>query len=149
MRKNNTSPAGATALLVLFLFAPLWADSKSVLIDSTTAPGKPSKAASTGPKVWAIMRPLQCLGNPWEQDWVAHHKKSAVYPQREEKKIITDFFGRQQIHVFSIRLRSYEGGALCQTCDCPRGDTLYLLVDAEDAPLLKTFGFDKILPAQK
>jgi len=148
MRRNNASITAF--LLVLFLYGgPLQADSTAVSVDSTTASGNPVTPAPIIPRVWAIVQPLQCLGNPWEQDWVAHHEKSEVYPQRDEKQILKAFFAQNQIQILDIRVRPYDGGPLCQTCDCPRGDTLYLLVSAENAPLLKSFGYDKTLPAKQ
>lgn len=141
MRRNS-----AALLLILVLWAPLRADTKPVSVDSATVSGSPMAPAPTGPRVWVLVKPLQCLGNPWEQDWIAHHKKSEVYPQRDEQQIMKNFFARNQVQILDIRVRPYAGGPLCQTCDCPRGDTLYFLVSSDQAPLLKPFGFDKTIP---
>jgi hypothetical protein len=136
MPKNKFLFLGLIAFCILGAHS-LRAD--NALIDKDTA----------GAKDWVIIKPLQCLGNPWEQDWIARHKKTEVYPALQEKQIIKDFFARNQIQILDIRVRPYENGPLCQTCDCPRGDTLFLLVNAQDAPLLQPFGFDKTVPVKK
>jgi hypothetical protein len=99
-------------------------------------------------KVWVIIKPLQCLDNPWEQDWLAKHKrKIAKYPRQDERKIIKAFFAAKGVTVWDIRSRPYvQGTPLCKTCGCARGDTLYLSVNGSNVPLMKSLGYDRILP---
>jgi hypothetical protein len=98
-----------------------------------------------GTHVWAIAEPLQCLANAWEKDWIAKHKKQAdKYPIREERAIIKEFFTRKGIRIADMRLS--KGGPTCASCECPRGDKLFLLIEANDAQALEPYGFKKRLP---
>jgi hypothetical protein len=96
-------------------------------------------------RVWAIQKPLQCLSNPWETDWLKRHKKKKAhqYPIREERAVIKAFLEREGIKVWEVRVSPFQGGGTCASCDCPRGDTLFVLVDASDAPKMDAFGFKK------
>ena len=44
--------------------------------------------------VWVTIDPIQCLSNPWEQDWLASHDNDYdAYPRDEESRleIFSDF----------------------------------------------------------
>jgi hypothetical protein len=96
-------------------------------------------------EVWVVMKPLQCLSNAWEKDWSAHHKrKSSRYPMQQEPQILKQFFAARGIAVLDVRKKPYDRAEpLCKTCDCERGDTLFLLVKAEDGPKMVPYGFTK------
>lgn len=98
------------------------------------------------PQSWVVVKPRQCLENVWEKEWIAQHKKKAAYPITEEKDIIKSYFARRGITVFEIRSNP-SMGATCKTCDCERGDTLYLLIGAEDVSKMKDLGFENAIPA--
>lgn len=106
---------------------------------------------SLSDKVWVIIRPKQCLGNPWEKDWLAkHHNQTVKYPIRQEGSIIKSFFASKQIPIYEMREVKYiKGDPLCQACDCPRGDTFYLMIQASDAPKMVKFGYTERLPANE
>lgn len=97
-----------------------------------------------------IIRPVQCLDNAWEREWVSEHKATSkiapVYPIQEENRIIKEYFARKSVTVWDVRKVPYRGGALCQRCDCERGDSLYIRVNATDMARLKEMGYDKVLP---
>src|SRR5690242_13814249 len=78
------------------------------------------------PNSWILIKPRQCLENAWEKDWISHHKKKTPYPIIEESDIIKNYFAHRGIAVSEIR-KNPAMGQTCQTCDCDRGDTLYLL----------------------
>ncbi|MEK6851489.1 MAG: hypothetical protein AABY30_03010 [Candidatus Thermoplasmatota archaeon] len=78
--------------------------------------------------------PIQCLGNPWEQDWLRRNNGTwGDYPQEWEaqRAIITDYYARLGIRVLAAR-RDWWDRPVCEACSCPAGYTLYLLVPDED-----------------
>ena len=102
-------------------------------------------------KVWVLVRPVQCLGNPWEKQWLAkHNNQGSQYPRQKEFEIIKAFFIRKNVPIFDFRVKPYmKGESLCAACDCPRGDTLYLLIHAEDASKMVRLGYTERLPTKE
>ena len=102
-------------------------------------------------RVWVATEPIQCLGNPWEQDWLASH--DGQYPkdyskpglEPEEIAIIRDYYERQGVTVFRVTTRGkYE--VVCAACSCPEGYSLYLEVQDEDLEEMLSFGYREELP---
>jgi hypothetical protein len=109
-----------------------------------------AKINTASDKVWIVIRPVQCLGNPWEKFWLANHNNQGhKYPYKKEDNVIRDFFyKKKQIGVYQVRIQRYKkGDPLCHTCDCPRGDTLYLLVLADDVPQMVAMGYTERVAA--
>ena len=107
---------------------------------------------STSPnpdQVWVATEPIQCLGNPWERDWLeSHNGDYSGYPkdpatpglEPEEFEIIRDYYGRQGVTVFEAdTAQKYD--VVCAACSCPEGHTLYLLVQGEDVQQMIEFGY--------
>jgi hypothetical protein len=115
------------------------------MLGSGTTPLLAKEKIPVADQVWVVMKPLQCLSNVWEKDWAAHHKRrSSRYPMRQESQILKQFFAARGIKVFDVRKKPYDASEpLCKTCDCERGDTLFLLVNAEDGPKMVPYGFTK------
>ncbi|MEE9270920.1 MAG: hypothetical protein V3V49_11745 [Candidatus Krumholzibacteria bacterium] len=100
-------------------------------------------------RVWVAIEPIQCLGNPWEQDWLKSNEDSySAYPKDptrqgltpEEFEIIKDFYSRQGVVVFEGETRpKYDN--VCLACSCPEGHTLYLWVRAGDVETMISFGY--------
>jgi len=98
-------------------------------------------------KTWVEIDPIQCLGNPWELDWLKSHNDGyASYPRDVhteglddgETIVIKDYYKNQGITVFDARSGSPgRETAQCEGCGCSAGYTLYLLVLESD--------FDKML----
>jgi hypothetical protein len=109
----------------------------------------PAKQAALSDKTWVVIRPVQCLGNRWEKDWLAkHNNKGVAYPMKKEGDILREYFNKKGIPVLELRMLKYmQGEPLCQACDCPRGDTLYLLILASNAPKMVKLGYTERLPA--
>ena len=102
--------------------------------------------------VWVAIQPVQCLGNPWEKAWLAHHhNKGAAYPRDQELKLLREFFTAKGIHILDLRLRPFmQGTGLCMACTCPRGDTIYLLVSGSDSIPLTRYGYKRVpIPSEK
>ena len=102
-----------------------------------------------GDGVWLAYTPVQCMGNPWEQDWLAMHEDDwEGYPgQRSgdglspgEKEVIVQYYFRQGITVRSIASTEWDG-AVCLACSCPAGYTLYVLVPEAQAEAMMKLGF--------
>lgn len=95
---------------------------------------------------WVAMEPVQCLGNPWERDWIERHGNDPQrYPRDRDSvnRIIADYYGRLGVEVRAVvSLPRYD--VVCLACSCPRGDTLYLLVD--DARPMLDLGFRREFP---
>ena len=111
-------------------------------------PADAAKAPMTD-KVWIVIRPVQCLGNRWEKEWLAtHNNQGTKYPRDKEFELLKKFFERKQVDVLELRVKPYmRGETLCQACDCPRGDTVYLLIHANDVPKMVRLGYTERLPA--
>lgn len=111
---------------------------------------RPEDATSLFPsRVWVATEPIQCLGNPWESDWLESHGGDySLYPkdpatpglEPEEFEIIQDYYARQGVEVFEAQTAS-KYDAVCAGCACPEGHTLYLLVKAEDLQQMIDFGY--------
>lgn len=98
---------------------------------------------------WVATDPIQCLGNPWERDWVeSHNGDRASYPgdpitpelDPMEIEIITDYYERQGVKVLQAETVQKHDN-VCAGCMCPLGYTLYLLVPEEDVSTMLDLGF--------
>lgn len=77
--------------------------------------------------VWVAIEPIQCMGNPWERDWLeSHNRDYAAYPsdptkpglEPEEYNIIKDFYKKQRVSVFAAETApKYD--SVCNACSCP------------------------------
>ena len=99
--------------------------------------------------VWVVIEPIQCLGNPWERDWLeSHNGDRASYPkdptmpgiEPEEFAIIQEYYGRNGVTVYTAKT-AQKYNTVCTSCSCPEGHTLYLLVEAEDVQKMIDFGY--------
>jgi hypothetical protein len=100
-------------------------------------------------ETWVAAEPIQCLENPWEQDWLENHgwdyegyPKDPTTPQLEPEEfvIIQGYYERQGVVVFEgENAPKYE--EVCLACNCPEGQTLYLRVRHEDVPTMVSLGY--------
>ena len=108
-------------------------------------------------KTWVEIDPIQCLGNPWEVDWLKAHEEEfkdkpygayGEYPrdfntlelESEEIRIIKDYYQKQGITIFDVKSEwTHEG--VCDACDCPEGYTLYLLISDSDVDKMLELGY--------
>ena len=105
-------------------------------------------------RAWVATEPIQCLGNPWEQDWLASHDNDyASYPkdptkpglESAEVEIIKDYYRRQGVTVFEVAAKG-RYGVVCLACSCPEGYTLYLDVRQQDVPKMISLGYRQESP---
>ena len=113
------------------------------LLLTFTAASLSAKPLPADDKVWVIVRPVQCLDNPWEKEWMAHHhNQAAKYPRAHEVDIIKSYFARQNVPVLEIRSKPHiNGDPVCPTCNCSRGDVLYLLMHAPYVQKMVKMGY--------
>lgn len=99
--------------------------------------------------VWMAIEPIQCLGNPWERDWLESHGGDySAYPkdpttpglEPEEFTIIQEFYDRAGVTVIDAETKQ-KYDAVCLACSCPEGHTLYLLVSPEGVQTMIGFGY--------
>ncbi len=109
-----------------------------------------NKEGNAREKIWMQTEPVQCLGNPWEQDWLATKgRKYEDYPKGDprvleeaEKEIIRSFFEKEGIRIYKVEGVSFPDSVmLCDACDCPQGYTLNVLIAPADSARLRNFGF--------
>jgi hypothetical protein len=98
---------------------------------------------------WVATDPIQCLGNPWEQDWLeSHNGDTASYPgdpltpelDPAEMEIITDYFESQGVKIIGGETAGMDDN-VCLSCACPLGYTLFLLVPGDDVQAMLDLGF--------
>jgi len=119
----------------------------AVLILLITSPGFAEKKPSDD-KVWVIVRPIQCLENPWEKAWLAKNpKQDAKYPRRREVELIKAYFAQKNVPLVDIRYKAYAGQGICQACSCSRGDTFYFLIHGENVPQMVKMGYTERIAA--
>ncbi len=85
-------------------------------------------------RTWMQADMIQCLGNPWERNWLEIEiKESSDYPKWNVRQfsIIMNYYAQLDIKIHDIKTERTQE-IVCQACSCPTGETLYLLVyDAE------------------
>lgn len=102
----------------------------------------------TPDRTWVATEPIQCLGNPWEEDWLERHGNNySAYPQDKgsQNAIVREYYARLGVEVTDIiSVPKYQ--AVCLACVCARGDVLYLLVRDEDVGTMLVLGFRRESP---
>lgn len=97
-------------------------------------------------RIWVADDPVQCLGNPWEVDWLkSNDDRYGDYPRNDDsqtKAIIKDYYSKQGIAVFDVQFADFPPGTVvCEACYCPAGYTLYIQVDESSADKMKSLGY--------
>lgn len=136
--KNKTLIGGFIAIFILAVGFFLWPRQSP-----TTSPTN-----SNGGGAWVEMKPIQCLQNPWELDWVGTHP-GVTYPRGDvniiepaEKEIITAYYAAQNVPILEVTSAAPSEGAItCLACTCAQGYTLKLRVPARESDKMKTLGF--------
>ncbi|QQS59570.1 hypothetical protein IPN35_01645 [Candidatus Peregrinibacteria bacterium] len=72
--------------------------------------------------IWMSILPIQCLGNPWEQEYLQNHN-TENYPAKDDQQIsiIKDYYEKQGIPLLEVKKVPLEGMVFCSACDCPAG----------------------------
>ena len=129
--------------------------SQDIILPDKTEPSTKQSISSTQKhenKIWMETDPIQCLGNPWEKDWLESHTNDhlsyrSYYQDLGEFKIITNYYNnKHQISIYDIQYVSFEkklGRSIntCEACSCARGDTLYILINDFDKEKMLKLGY--------
>ena len=112
--------------------------------------------------VWVGTDPVQCLGNPWEQDWLQQFVPKdggegvvtqPAYPQDDplvieapEAEIIRSYYERLSIEIRSLKSYTYEEKfgediTVCAACECAQGYSLYLQVPSDQLEQMIDLGW--------
>ena len=85
--------------------------------------------------------PIQCMGNPWEREWLEEHEWE-LYPRELEDKlpIIVDYYQRQGFMISDSTIL-WTHNSVCLACSCPAGYTVYFLVSRRDVQMMLELGF--------
>lgn len=96
-------------------------------------------------EVWVVINPIQCLGNPWETDWLENNNLdySAWAEKSAASKIVVfvNYYENQGISVLEVQ-QTFSDNDYCSACTCPRGDSIHCLVDVQDLVHLLELGFE-------
>ena len=95
-------------------------------------------------EVWVVTDPVQCLGNPWEIDWLEKHEKdnsawSELSPE-EKVDVFVEYYSEFGIEIKSVQ-KSFLEEDVCAACSCPRGDRFHCLIDKQDLDEMLELGF--------
>ena len=110
----------------------------------------PIRLFSEDGRTWVGIKPIQCLSNAWERDWVKSYGDSSLYPRKDVDAIdgiIEGYYQRQGIALFEIKRDSIrdENGkpqtTVCLACSCSAGYVLYLLIADFDVETMTGLGF--------
>ena len=93
--------------------------------------------------LWTALTMRQCLGNPWERNWLSQDgNEYSDYPRdiEEQIQIARDYYQRQGIELHEIKM-CFTGKCACAACSCCSGYTLWLHVSDEFKDTLIDLGF--------
>lgn len=95
-------------------------------------------------RVWVTIDPIQCMGNPWEQSWLAENDTNYVLwgqiKETQELSIIETYYENKGVNIYRIKQTfPYEG--VCCACSCPRGDRIHCYIDEDDLIRMQEWGF--------
>ena len=131
--KDGSAPA-ATIIVVDSSFESIM----NPIIDELTS-------LLTGQKTWVEIDPIQCGGNPWEKDWLESHPDDfSIYARlitNEKIELIKNYYKKQDIEIFDVKSFPWEDVVVCESCSCPAGYTLSLLVSNSDVDKMLEFGY--------
>jgi len=124
-------------LLIFFLLALLPGCSS----DNPVDPDQPTS-------VWMAYTMRQCLGNPWERDWLSRDgNEYDDYPRdiNAQTEIARDYYQRQEIEILYAKIFK-TAPCRCLACSCCSGYALWLKVPSELEDILIDLRFRNEFP---
>lgn len=95
--------------------------------------------------IWVTILPIQCLGNPWEVDWLEKHDDDtaawSAMSNAEQIEVFVDYYGDLGIPIREVD-QTFSDNDHCDGCACPRGDRLFCLIDEKDLDTMLGLGFE-------
>lgn len=92
--------------------------------------------------VWVKLSidPVQCYENPWEEEYLKKNNNDYEGLKAREMEVIKTYYSAQGIAVKNVTSeKTHE--FVCDACDCPRGDTIFLEVAEAQKDQLLGLGF--------
>lgn len=98
--------------------------------ECTLAPKEPTPAELETIEINTV----QCMGNPWEQDWLKTHDAEQYPPKQSEeaKQIIKAYYEKLGFTVYSVDFKKIAD-VVCLACSCTEGYVVVLTVARADA----------------
>ena len=90
-------------------------------------------------KTWVQIDSVSCLGNSWERDWWSSNNRT--YPKGKENEIITAYYNKQGITIFSVKTKFTQPKFMCTACSCGNGYTFYLLILDSDVGKMLSYDY--------
>jgi hypothetical protein len=85
--------------------------------------------------------PVQCLGNPWQQEWLKQSGNNHDnYPREREQEVLAEFFLKRGAVIYGYR-KEQVWDATCAACSCPEGNVLAVRIHQDDLAFFEQFGF--------
>lgn len=101
-------------------------------------------SCSSQDRVWVYKDPIQCLGNPWEQAWLAAHNDDwglwHDLSDADQLQVFVKYYGDVGIEIHQYR-QTFPYEFTCEACDCPRGDRIHCLINNNDVAKMVAWGF--------
>jgi len=82
---------------------------------------------------------VSCLRNSWERDWWSSNNRT--YPKDKENEIITAYYNKQGITIFSVKTKFTQPKFMCTACSCGNGYTFYLLILDSDVGKMLSYDY--------
>lgn len=98
-------------------------------------------------QTWVEIDPIQCLGNPWEVDWLeSHNMNYSSYFYENKTWVIEKYYKKQGITILGIQSVTFTGKfgepmTTCLACHCLAGYRLYLSVYNFDVSKMLELGY--------
>ncbi len=114
---------------------------KKISDRTETIPSKDSVASdvpdskSLVGRVWMKIDPVQCQGNPWDK-----YRSTEQDSEMSEESALVMYLGMSGISYYEYKSEQTHE-FVCDACDCPRGDTVSVLVDEESSKVMMELGF--------
>lgn len=97
--------------------------------------------ARIGAQTWVEAMPLQCLTNPWQQEWLKEHGNDpSQYPHERERDILRMYFLKRGVDFGEYHAEGVWD-ATCAACTCPAGYAAFLQINQQDLPVFEQHGF--------
>ncbi len=95
---------------------------------------------------YVTIDPIQCLGNPWEVDWLEKNDYDtlgwAALSDGKQIDVFIQYYDNLGISIKEVEV-SDIGGESCAACTCPRGDRYQCLVEEHDYEDAIKLGFSR------
>jgi hypothetical protein len=93
---------------------------------------------------WVSIDTIQCMGNPWEQDWIEKHDDNYDLwhdlSEAEKMDVFKNYYEKQGVTIYDLK-RTWPYETTCHACACKRGDRFYCYIEDADVDAMLNRGF--------